>query len=74
MPSKERNIISDKLIVEKTTKTLEEWFKLLDKKGAKKMTHLEIFYLVESIDGLKPLGQWNQNLLTTSYEWNRGLK
>ena len=27
-----------------------------------------------SIDGLKPLGQWNQNLLATSYEWDRGLK
>lgn len=70
----ERNIITDKLVVEKTGRTMEEWFSILDKKGAKKMQHKEIFALVESIDGLAPLGQWNQNLLTTTYEWNRGLK
>jgi hypothetical protein len=71
---KNREIITDKLVVEKTNKTMEEWFKLLDKKGAKKMKHPEIFCLVSSIEGLQPLGQWNHNLLTTSYEWNRGLK
>ncbi len=53
---------------------MEDWFALLDKKGAKKMTHLEIYYLVGSIDGLSALGEWNQNLFTTTYEWNRGLK
>jgi len=75
MPApKERSIITDKLVVEKTSKTMAEWFKLLDKLGAKKMKHAEIFKLVESIDGLKPLGTWNQNLLTTTYEWDRGLK
>jgi len=72
--SKERNIISDKLVIEKTGKTLEDWFKQLDKKGAKKLSHLEIFNLVSGTVGLKPLGQWNQNLLTTTYEWNRKLK
>ena len=71
---KERKIISDKLVVEKTGKTLEEWFILLDKKGASNMSHAEIFSLVSGIAGLNPLGQWNQNLLSTSYEWNRGLK
>jgi hypothetical protein len=75
MPSpKERSIITDKLVVEKTNKTMAEWFKVLDKHGAKKMKHAEIFKLVESIEELKPLGTWNQNLLTTSYEWDRGLK
>jgi hypothetical protein len=72
--AKERKIITDKLVVEKTGKTLEEWFKLLDKKGAKKLTHAEIFDLVANTEDLKPLGQWNQNLLTTTYEWDRGLK
>jgi len=71
---KTRNIISDKLVIEKTGKTIEEWFKILDKKGAKNLKHEEIFNLVSSLDGLKSLGQWNQNLLTTTYEWNRGLK
>ena len=59
--SKERNIITDKLVVEKTKKTMEEWFLLLDKRGAKKMNQADIFNLVSSIEGLKPLGQWNQN-------------
>lgn len=72
--SKERSIITNKLVVEKTKKSMEEWFKILDRKGAKKMEHIEIYNLVSNTEGLKPLGEWNQNLLTTSYEWNRGLK
>ena len=74
MPAHERSIITDKLVVEKTGEPMEHWFKLLDKQGAKKLTHREIFNLVASIDDLAPLGQWNQNLLTTTYEWDRGLK
>jgi hypothetical protein len=35
--SKERKIITDKVVVEKTGKTIEEWFEVLDKKGAKKL-------------------------------------
>lgn len=75
MPEKkERAIITDKLVVEKTGKTMEAWFKLLDKNGAKSMKHIDIFNLVSTTEGLKPLGQWNQNLLTTTYEWSRGMK
>ncbi|MEO8769041.1 MAG: hypothetical protein ABI402_03120 [Ferruginibacter sp.] len=69
-----RAIITDKLVVEKTGKTMEEWFKLLDKKGANKMKHIDIFNLVGSIKELNLLGEWNQNLFTTTYEWNRGIK
>ncbi len=72
--TKQRKIISDKLVTEKTGKTMEEWFKLLDKKGAKKMKHADIFDLVSRMEGLKPMGRWNQNLLTTTYEWDRSLK
>lgn len=71
---KERNIITDSLAVEKTKKTLEDWYKILDEKGAQKMKHNEIFDLVSKTPALKSLGQWNQNLLTTSYEWSRGMK
>ena len=53
---------------------MEEWFLLLDKRGAQKMTHPEIYALVSSIKGLESLGEWNRNLLTTSYEWDRKLK
>ena len=70
----ERSIITDKLVVEKTGESMEHWFNLLGEKGAKEMRHAEIFDLVANTDGLKPLEQWNQNLLTTTYEWNRGLK
>jgi hypothetical protein len=71
---KERKIISDKLLVDKTSKTLEHWFSVLDKKGARKKTRNEIFRLVSGTAGLKILSEWNQNLLATSYQWNRGLK
>ena len=70
----ERKIITDKVVVAKTNKTIDEWFEVLDKKGAKKLKHAEIFNLIEGIDGLMPLGQWNQNLIATSYEWSRGLQ
>jgi hypothetical protein len=72
--TKPRSIITDKLVIEKTGKTMEQWFSILDKKGAKKLPHVEIFKLAGSIDGLNLLGEWNQNLFTTSYEWSRGLK
>lgn len=70
----ERNIITDTLVAAKTNKTIGEWFTLLDKKGARQMGHIEIFKLISSTEGLKPLGEWNHNLLATSYEWSRGLK
>ncbi len=69
-----RSIITDKLVVEKTGKSLEDWYGQLDRKGAQKLDQEEIYRLVNSISGLKPLGEWNQNLLATSYSWSRGLK
>ena len=71
---KERSIITDKVVLAKTNKTIVEWFTILDGLGAKQMEHLAIFNLISSIDGLSPLGEWNHNLLATSYEWDRGLK
>jgi hypothetical protein len=71
---KERKIITDKLIVQKTGKTMEEWFKVLDKNGAKKLDSHGIYELVKSIDGLTLLGEWNQGLLSTFYQWDRGLR
>lgn len=72
--AKERNIITDKLVAEKTGKSMEHWFLFLDKKGAREMSHVQIFELVSKTAGLKALGMWNQNLLATTYEWNRGIK
>jgi activator of Hsp90 ATPase-like protein len=72
--AKDRKIITDKVVVEKTGKTMEEWFAVLDKKGAKRLDSHGIYDLIKSIDGLKPLGEWNQGLLSTSYQWSRGLR
>jgi hypothetical protein len=69
-----RNIITDKLLIEKTKKDLEYWYKKLDEKSADKKSHEEIFRLISGIKGLKILGEWNHNLLATSYEWSRGIK
>lgn len=71
---KERKIITDKLVKEKTKHTIEEWFVQLDKKGAAEMSHQEIFSLIGSIKKLQPLEEWSHNLLATSYEWSRGIK
>lgn len=71
---KDRSIITDKLVVEKTGKPMEAWFSILDKKGAKEMTHIDIFNLINKTAALKLLGEWNHNLLATTYEWSRGLK
>lgn len=71
---KERSIITDKLVLAQTGKTMEDWFLVLDGLGARALKHAAIFELVRTMKGLEPLGQWNQNLLTTSYEWSRGLK
>ncbi|MGZ3901501.1 MAG: hypothetical protein ACXVNM_05985 [Bacteroidia bacterium] len=71
---KERKIITDKIVVEKTGKTLEEWFVVLDKKGGAKMNSKEIHSLVGKTKGLEPLSKWNQGLLSTSYQWSRGIR
>ena len=71
---KERKIITDKVVVEKTGKTMEEWFAVLDKKGAKKLDSHGIYDLIRSVGGLGSLGEWNQGLLSTSYQWSRGLR
>jgi hypothetical protein len=72
--AKQRSIITDTVVVEKTGKTMAEWFAVLDGKGAKKLDSHAIYELIGSIDGLKPLGEWNQGLLSTSYQWDRGLR
>lgn len=70
----ERKIITDKLVVDKTGKTMAEWFEVIDEKGGRDLDARGIYALVAGIEGLKPLGEWNQNLLSTSYQWDRGLR
>ena len=72
--AKERSVITDTVVVAKTGKTIQEWFAILDQKGAKKLDSHGIYNLIASIDGLTPLGEWNQGLLSTTYQWDRGLR
>lgn len=72
--AKQRNVITDKVVVPKTGKTMADWFEILDEKGAKKLDSHGIYELITSIDDLEPLGEWNCGLLSTSYQWDRGLR
>jgi uncharacterized protein YndB with AHSA1/START domain len=71
---KQRQIISDKLVMEKTGQPMEHWFRILDKKGAAQKDPNGIYKIISEIPGLKALGEWNQGLLGTSYQWSRGLR
>src|SRR4051812_36345902 len=70
----DRSIITDKLVVAKTGATMEEWFRHLDGLGARQLDPGAIYKLIQGIQGLAPLGEWNQGLLSTSYQWSRGLR
>ena len=72
--AKERSVITDNVVLPKTGKTIAEWFEILDEKGGKQLDAHGIYALIASIDGLKPLGEWNCGLLTTTYQWDRGLR
>ena len=72
--AKERSVITDKVVLPKTGKTIAEWFDILDQKGAKKLDAHGIYALINNIEGLKPLGEWNCGLLSTTYQWDRGLR
>lgn len=70
----QRSIITDKVVVAKTGATMEEWFRRLDGLGAQKLDSSAIYKLINGVEGLAPLGEWNLGLLSTSYQWSRGLR
>lgn len=63
--------MSDAAVKAKTGKTLKEWFAILDKAGAKKLTHKEIVKLLTTSHGVGP---WWQQMVTAMYEQSRGLR
>ncbi|MDZ7290820.1 MAG: DUF4287 domain-containing protein [candidate division KSB1 bacterium] len=63
--------ISDAAVQSKTGKTWQEWFALLDKAGAKKMSHKEIVACLSKNYKLVP---WWQQMVTVTYEQSRGLR
>jgi uncharacterized protein YndB with AHSA1/START domain len=63
--------MSDEAVQAKTGKTWKEWFAILDKAGAKKMTHQEI---VKYLNAKHGVGPWWQQMVTVTYEQGRGLR
>lgn len=63
--------MSDDAVKAKTGKTWKEWFAVLDKAGANKMTHQEI---VKYLNEKQGVGPWWQQMVTVTYEQARGLR
>jgi activator of Hsp90 ATPase-like protein len=63
--------MSDAAVQAKTGKTWTEWFALLDAAGADKMSHQEI---VAHLAGHTSIGGWWQQMVTVTYEQERGLR
>ena len=74
MPAKkprETKRMSDEAVKERTGKAWAEWFKILDKAGAKKWHHKEITgYLVEA----GKAGPWWNQMIAVAYEHERGIR
>ena len=63
--------ISDEAVAAKTGKSWSEWFKLLDRAGAKKMTHQQIAAHLDEHCGVGP---WWTQMVAVNYEQARGLR
>ena len=63
--------MSDEAVKSKTGKKWDQWFAILDKAGAKEMTHQEI---VKFLNSKHDVGPWWQQMVTVSYEHARGLR
>lgn len=62
--------MSDEAVAVKTGKRWSEWFKVLDKAGARKMNHQEIVAVVNK----QGAGPWWQQMIAVTYEQARGLR
>jgi hypothetical protein len=68
---RESKRMSDEAVKERTGKTWPEWFKILDKAGAKKMRHQDISaYLAKE----HKVGPWWCQMIAVPYEHERGLR
>ncbi|MGH8104503.1 MAG: hypothetical protein ACREJQ_08285 [bacterium] len=63
--------VSDEAVHKRTGKKWDEWFKILDARGAVEMGHTEIAALL--YEDLKCPGWWNQ-MVAVEYERSRGLR
>lgn len=63
--------MSDEVVQTRTGKTWKQWLAVLDKAGAKKMNHQEIVRYLKSEHAVGP---WWQQMVTVTYEQQRGLR
>jgi hypothetical protein len=63
-------MIGDEAVRKATGKDWKEWFTLLDKAGARKLDHKGIVAVV----GERGAGPWWQQMVTVTYEQERGLR
>ena len=63
--------MSDEAVKAKTGKTWKDWFAILDKAGASKLSHQEIVKYLNTRQGVGP---WWQQMVTVTYEQARGLR
>lgn len=63
--------MSDDAVKAKTGKTWKQWFEILDRAGAKKMSHQEI---VKFLNSEHAVGPWWQQMVTVTYEQQSGLR
>ena len=63
--------MSDDAVKAKTGKTWKQWFAILDRAGAKKMSHQEI---VKFLNSEHEVGPWWQQMVTVTYEQQSGLR
>jgi uncharacterized protein YndB with AHSA1/START domain len=63
--------MSDEAVKAKTGKKWDQWFAILDKAGAKEMSHKEI---VKFLNSKHDVGPWWQQTVTVTYEQARGLR
>jgi hypothetical protein len=68
---RESKRMSDEAVKESTGKTWPEWFKILDKAGAKKMRHQEISAYLKTEH---KVGPWWCQMIAVPYEHERGLR
>jgi uncharacterized protein YndB with AHSA1/START domain len=63
--------MSDEAVKAKTGKNWKEWFAILDKAGARKLSHQGIVKYLNTEQGVGP---WWQQMVTVTYERARGMR
>ena len=68
---REAKRMSDEAVKERTGKVWAEWYKILDKAGAKKWQHREI---TAYLDAEQKVGPWWGQMIAVDYEHARGIR